>query len=62
MSAGRKAEIKNYSEAIEEEKKEQWRADGQFMLLDAKRENIALQLEAAYRERAMNVYREVGKY
>uniref|UniRef100_A0A6M2DMM8 ATP synthase subunit b n=1 Tax=Xenopsylla cheopis TaxID=163159 RepID=A0A6M2DMM8_XENCH len=61
MSAGRKAEIKNYSEAIEEEKREQWRADGQFMLLDAKRENIALQLEAAYRERAMNVYREVKK-
>lgn len=57
--SGREEELQNLSEAIEAEKKEQWRAEGALLLMDAKKENIALQLEAAFRERAMNVYNEV---
>jgi F-type H+-transporting ATPase subunit b len=58
---GRIDELRELAENIEAEKKEQWCAEGQLLLMDAKKENIALQLEAAYRERAMSVYEEVKK-
>ncbi|KAI8123435.1 ATP synthase subunit b, mitochondrial [Lucilia cuprina] len=58
---GREDELKALQESIEAEKKEQWRAEGALMLMDAKKENVALQLEAAFRERAMNVYTEVKR-
>jgi len=58
---GRESELKALADAIEAEKKEQWRAEGALLLMDAKKENIALQLEAAFRERAMNVYSEVKR-
>ncbi|KAH0545716.1 ATP synthase subunit b, mitochondrial [Cotesia glomerata] len=50
-----------YEQAIEHEKKEQWRSEAQQMIMDAKKENIKMQIEASYRERAFTVYNEVKK-
>lgn len=58
---GRTLEVQNLSDAIAEEKKEQWSAEGALTLMEAKKENVGLQLEAAYRQRAMNVYNEVKR-
>ncbi|GAB0087999.1 ATP synthase subunit b, mitochondrial [Sergentomyia squamirostris] len=60
-SQGRKDELQMYEEGIEEEKKSQWSAEGQNILMQAKKENIGLQLEATYRERLMTVYNEVKR-
>ena len=62
MNDGRESQINNLVEAIKEEELSQWRADGQEMLIAAKKENVLLQLEAAYRERAMQVYSEVSLF
>ncbi|XP_032073357.1 ATP synthase F(0) complex subunit B1, mitochondrial [Thamnophis elegans] len=53
--------INRCQEGIEEEKKEQWRLDGRHYLFDAKRNNIAMILEANYRERLLTASREVKK-
>ncbi|NXB31637.1 AT5F1 synthase, partial [Eulacestoma nigropectus] len=53
--------IQTLQTAIEEEKKEQWRVEGRNYLFDAKRNNIAMLLEANYRERLLMVYNEVKK-
>ncbi|XP_046976791.1 ATP synthase subunit b, mitochondrial-like [Vanessa cardui] len=55
----RRAEACIYENAIKEAKDAQWRAEGQKLLMDAKKENIAMQLEAIYRERFMQVFRAV---
>jgi F-type H+-transporting ATPase subunit b len=61
LNAGKVADIKSSEIGIEEEKKAQWRAEGEVMLFNAKRENVAFQLEAAYRQRLADVYSEVKK-
>jgi len=61
LNSGKVNEIKSSEIGIEEEKKAQWRAEGEVMLFNAKRENVAFQLEAAYRQRLADVYAEVKK-
>ncbi|OXU29855.1 hypothetical protein TSAR_003025, partial [Trichomalopsis sarcophagae] len=61
LESGRTMQIDTLKELIEHEKKEQWRTDSQKMIMDIKKENIAMQLEAAYRERLAHVYSEVKK-
>lgn len=48
-------------EAIAHEKEEQMRQESKKMLFAAKRENVSLQLEATYREAAMDIYTKVKR-
>ncbi|XP_053623589.1 ATP synthase subunit b, mitochondrial-like [Plodia interpunctella] len=59
MEKGRNEQRAMYEEIIKSAKDAQWRAEGQKLLMDAKKENIAMQLEAIYRERMMHVYKMV---
>nr|XP_046253203.1 ATP synthase F(0) complex subunit B1, mitochondrial [Scatophagus argus] len=53
--------ISGLTQAIENEKKEQWRVEGRSMLFDAKRNNVAMLLETNYRERLHMVTNEVKR-
>jgi len=59
--SSRTDQIKALQDANEMEKKEQWRTDAQKIIMDIKKENINMQLEASYRERLFKVYQEVKK-
>lgn len=53
--------ISNYAQAIEDEKKEQWRVEARSMLFDVKKNNVAMLLETNYRERLHMVTNEVKR-
>ncbi|XP_002731093.1 ATP synthase peripheral stalk subunit b, mitochondrial-like [Saccoglossus kowalevskii] len=55
------AQVDALQQSIDAEKKEQWRLDGRNMLFDARKENIAMQIETAYRERLHTVAADVKK-
>ncbi|KAJ2954241.1 hypothetical protein O0L34_g2487 [Tuta absoluta] len=57
--AGRKQDITFNETIIKNALLAQKQAQGQKLLIDAKKENVLMQLEAVYRERAMMVYRAV---
>lgn len=52
-------EVNALKELIENQKKEIWRTEAQKHIIQAKRENISIQLETIYRERALQVYNQV---
>lgn len=59
LAAIRTDQIAECENAIANEKKQQWRSEVQQLILDAKKENVLMQLEATYRERLANVAAEV---
>ena len=58
---GRKAHISHLNDAIALEHKMQVNFEGQLILVEAKRENVLLQLEIDYRNRLKTVHEEVVK-
>ncbi|XP_063216511.1 ATP synthase subunit b, mitochondrial [Bacillus rossius redtenbacheri] len=61
LTDSRDLTVKSLEEGVALEKLQQWRAEGQNLLFEAKKENVALQLEAAYRERVAAAYQEVKR-
>jgi len=57
----RQDEIDKCLAAISEEEKAQWMATSYETLIQAKKENVQLQLEAAYRQRLNDAYQQVNE-
>jgi len=55
----RQDELDRCSAAVTDEEKAQWMATSYETLIQAKKENVQLQLEAAYRERLQDAYNQV---
>ncbi|XP_013140019.1 PREDICTED: ATP synthase subunit b, mitochondrial-like [Papilio polytes] len=60
-NAVRNKEVQHYENIIKEAEDSKWRAHGQKLLIQAKKENVSMQLEAIYRERLMRVYNSVKR-
>lgn len=61
LTAHRKGTTEQYENAIQHENKLQHSSEGSIMLAAAKRENVDLQREAAYRARCFHAYQETVK-
>ena len=59
LNSGRVQEVQAHEDAIKEMETEKWRLDGQNMIFDIRKQSVLMQLEAVYRERAMQIYNEV---
>lgn len=59
LEESRNSEVAQCEDLISHEKKVQASLDGQKMIMDIKKENVKIQLEATYRERMIQVYQEV---
>lgn len=59
LESTRTNEIKANENQISHEQQQQWNIEGQKMIMDIKKENVKMQLEGTYRERMMQVYKEV---
>ncbi|GFQ73055.1 ATP synthase subunit b, mitochondrial [Trichonephila clavata] len=53
--------MKQLTDMMAEEQKNVWYTAGQKILMEAKRENVQMQLETEYRRRMMQVYEQVKK-
>lgn len=59
LTSGRVEEVQAHEVAIKEMETEKWRLAGQNMIFDIRKQTVLMQLEAVYRERAMQIYNEV---
>lgn len=59
FDTGREKQLESLEGDIKDQEKFLWQAEGQKLLIAAKKENVALQQEAIYRERLMALYNSV---
>lgn len=61
LEESRQNQVDGITTQIKNAKTTIWRAEGQKELIEAKKENVAIQLEAVFRERQMMVYKGVQR-